>query len=263
MFSVKATGRIFSTASQRLVFDTTKSSALFSSCVVPIRAVRCIQRATAGGGQRCNSMHTYSRLVSSPTMRQSQQSGRRFLSEEAKKENKSSSSQGGTSWWSSPEFWGAAGAIAGWGMSGAAIYDAAQQGPEVISLTMTPVLIVYSTLFARWAWVVKPQNLLLMWCHITNVVAQSNQLRRALDYKVENGQEAEVKQMVQQVGMFGAGAGAAIITGPHIRKVLSNAILGVVSTLAAADAGPFTVHFWYVSRLCMMLVFSKFRRDFF
>ena len=56
-------------------------------------------------------------------------------------------------------------------MSGVAIYDATQQGPEVISLTMTPVLIVYSTLYARWAWVVQPQNLLLcgsfwiLFCH--------------------------------------------------------------------------------------------------
>mgnify|MGYP003884741869 CR=1 FL=1 len=35
-------------------------------------------------------------------------------------------------------------------------------GPDVISLTMTPVMIIYSSLFARWAWVVKPRNLLLM-----------------------------------------------------------------------------------------------------
>lgn len=33
-----------------------------------------------------------------------------------------------TSWWSSAEWWGAAGAVAGWGMSGAAIYDASTKG---------------------------------------------------------------------------------------------------------------------------------------
>ncbi|OEU13800.1 hypothetical protein FRACYDRAFT_165105, partial [Fragilariopsis cylindrus CCMP1102] len=84
---------------------------------------------------------------------------------------------------------GAAGAMAAWGMSGAAIYDSVLQGPEVISLTMTPVLIVYSALFARWAWVVKPRNLSLMWCHVANVIAQTNQIRRALEYKVENGEQ--------------------------------------------------------------------------
>jgi hypothetical protein len=35
-------------------------------------------------------------------------------------------------------------------MTGAAIYDASFKGPEVISLNMTPVMIVYSSLFARW-----------------------------------------------------------------------------------------------------------------
>ena len=76
-------------------------------------------------------------------------------------------------WWGNASWWGAAGAIAGWGMTGAAIYDAAYKGPEVISLTMTPVMIVYSSLFARWAFIVKPQNLLLCACHVSNVVAQA------------------------------------------------------------------------------------------
>ena len=33
------------------------------------------------------------------------------------------------SWWNSAEWWGAAGALAGWGMTGAAIYDATNKGP--------------------------------------------------------------------------------------------------------------------------------------
>jgi hypothetical protein len=39
-------------------------------------------------------------------------------------------------WWHSAEFWGAMGALAGWGMTGAAVYDATTLGPEVISLNM-------------------------------------------------------------------------------------------------------------------------------
>jgi hypothetical protein len=96
---------------------------------------------------------------------------------------------------------------------------------------MTPVLIVYSALFARWAFVVKPQNLLLASCHITNVVAQGNQLRRA-------------KQMGQKAALGGAVIVGSVLAGPTIRSTLSNANAGVVSTIAAADAGPFTVHFW-------------------
>jgi hypothetical protein len=146
--------------------------------------------------------------------------------------------------WNSAAVWGGAGALAGWGMSGAAIYDAFQQGPEVISMTMTPVLIVYSTLFARWAWVVQPQNLLLCGCHVTNIAAQVNQMRRALEYKTQNGQGEQVKDMMQKVGMGGAVTGLAIAAGPRMRSALTGANLGMVSTISAADAGPFTVHFW-------------------
>jgi hypothetical protein len=129
-------------------------------------------------------------------------------------------------------------------MSGSAIYDALQQGPEVISLAMTPVLIVYSLLFARWAWVVQPRNLLLCGCHVANVLAQGNQLRRALEYKMENGQEEEVKEMTRKAAMGGAAIFGSILAGPTIRSSLTKANLGVVSKVAAADAGPFTVHFW-------------------
>jgi Mitochondrial pyruvate carriers len=146
-------------------------------------------------------------------------------------------------WWYSVELWGGLGALAGWGMSGAAIYDASLQGPEVISLTMTPVLIVYSSLFARWAWVVKPQNLLLCGCHVTNVLAQGNQLRRALEHKMQNGQEAEVQDMCTKAAMGGAVLTGSVLAGPMMRTTLSNMNLGVVSKVAAADAGPFTVHF--------------------
>lgn len=156
----------------------------------------------------------------------------------------SSSGGGGKGYWKSAEFWGAAGAMAAWGMSGAAIYDSVLQGPEVISLTMTPVLIVYSGLFARWAWVVKPRNLSLMWCHVANVIAQTNQIRRALEYKVENGEQEQVNELLKKVGVAGGITAAAIVGGPAARSAISEANLGFVSNIAAADAGPFTVHFW-------------------
>eukprot|EP00984_Skeletonema_dohrnii_P027281 scaffold16799_cov67-Skeletonema_dohrnii-CCMP3373.AAC.1 len=103
-----------------------------------------------------------------------------------------------TTWWNNTAWWGTAGAMAGWGMSGAAIYDALESSPELISLNMTGVLLVYSSLFARWAFVVKPQNLLLAGCHITNVGAQMNQLRRAVEYKKENGKDDEVDDIMKK-----------------------------------------------------------------
>ena len=121
-----------------------------------------------------------SKKLFSTTGKKSAKSGEKKAADAAKSAEKSS-----VGWWKSAEFWGLAGSIAAWGMSGAAIYDSALQGPEVISLTMTPVLMVYSGVFARWAWVVKPRNLSLMWCHIANVTAQTNQLRRALEHKAK------------------------------------------------------------------------------
>jgi len=77
-------------------------------------------------------------------------------------------------------------------MTGAAIYDASFAGPEVISMNMTGVMIVYSSLFARWGCIVTPQNLLLASCHASNVLAQSNQMRRAVEYKLANGETEQV-----------------------------------------------------------------------
>jgi hypothetical protein len=174
----------------------------------------------------------------------------RQLSQTAAKEESATAASATTAaarpkgWWHSAEFWGGLGALAGWGMSGAAIYDAFQKGPEVISLTMTPVLIIYSTLFARWAWVVKPQNLALCACHVSNVVAQSNQMRRALEYKLKMGQEAEVMELGQSVGLAGVGLVGAIGAAPTVRAYLTRMNWGYISSIAAADAGPFTVHFW-------------------
>lgn len=109
---------------------------------------------------------------------------------------------------------------------------------------MTGVLLVYSSLFARWAFVVKPQNLLLAGCHITNIGAQANQLRRAIDYKKENGKDDEVNDILMKAGATVAGGLACVLAGPTVQSALVNANLGPLSAVAAADAGPFTVHFW-------------------
>lgn len=141
-------------------------------------------------------------------------------------------------WWNDPKAWGTAGALAGWGMSGAAIYDAFQSSPDVISLNMTGVLLVYSSLFARWAFIVKPQNLLLAACHVANIGAQSNQLRRAVEYKKENGKDEEVNELLKTAAAVVAGGLACVLGGPTLQGMLVNANLGPISTIASADAGP-------------------------
>ena len=113
-------------------------------------------------------------------------------------------------------FWGTLGALANWGLAGSAMYDAYFKGPEIISLKMTCVQIGYSCLFARWAWVVQPRNLLLCACHVSNVFAQSNQLRRCLDYKLatEEGAEQEIADLGTKAAVGIAGV-ATLIRAPR------------------------------------------------
>ena len=123
-------------------------------------------------------------------------------------------------WWSDAKFWGFLGAIAGWGMSLAAIKDAATGSPEIISENMTFVMIIYSTLFAWWAWIVNPQNMLLCACHTVNVFAQGNQMRRLLAYKSANGKGDEVAAMGGKAAMVAAGGVAAVVGGPALQSAI-------------------------------------------
>ena len=50
----------------------------------------------------------------------------------------------------------------------------------VISLNMTGALCVYSALFMRFALVVKPRNMLLFACHVSNEAVQLTQIGRRL-----------------------------------------------------------------------------------
>ena len=185
--------------------------------------------------------------------RASQRAPRRLLSERPRSTRpdperfesaKEAAAIGKPGWWSSAEFWGGLGALAGWGMTGAAIYDAQFSSPEAISMTMTPVMIVYSSLFCRWAVIVKPQNLALAACHGSNVLAQLNQMRRAIEHKTSQGKDEEVQDILMKSGVGAAGLAGLVAAGPTLQSALVAANLGPVSSFAGAAAGPFTVHFW-------------------
>ena len=87
-------------------------------------------------------------------------------------------------------------------------------------MNMTPVQIVYSSLFARWAWVVQPRNLMLFFCHVSNVLAQSNQLRRAFEYQVEQGKADEVRAVGMQAGAGAVGLAALVMAGPRMQATM-------------------------------------------
>lgn len=77
-------------------------------------------------------------------------------------------------------FWGPA---ANWGLIIAAMLDM-NKPPEMISTNMTSVLALYSLMFMRFAWMVKPRNYLLLSCHITNEAAQLYQLSRKFKHEM-------------------------------------------------------------------------------
>ena len=105
-------------------------------------------------------------------------------------------------------------------------------------------MLVYSSLFARWAWVVKPRNVALCACHVSNVVAQANQMRRAINFKLDKGEADEVQEVGTKAAVFAAGTAALIVGGPTLQSAIIGAGAGPISAMAAAPAGPFTVHFW-------------------
>merc|ERR1712189_115581 len=90
----------------------------------------------------------------------------------------------------STHFWGPA---ANWGIPIAAMVDC-RKSPEIISPNMTGSLIIYSALFARFAWMVTPRNMLLLACHLTNLSLQCVQMVRYYNYEYGGGKAALKKE---------------------------------------------------------------------
>lgn len=75
-------------------------------------------------------------------------------------------------YFASTHFWGP---VANWGLPLAALADL-KKNPDMISGNMTTALLIYSSVFMRFAWHVQPRNLLLFTCHMTNFSAQATQV---------------------------------------------------------------------------------------
>ena len=136
------------------------------------------------------------------------------------------------------------GACCNWFLGLSAVYGATSQGPEVISLPMTCVMLCYSTLFGRWAgWAVMPRNYILAGSHIFNVVAQSNQLRRCLEHKLATGGEA-AKAEVAELGKKAAVGGAIILSAVLGASTLKAIVAPHGPAYLSSAGGPFTIHPW-------------------
>ncbi|GLI69904.1 hypothetical protein VaNZ11_014611 [Volvox africanus] len=89
-------------------------------------------------------------------------------------------------------FWGP---VANWGFVLAGLADM-RKDPEYISPNMTGVMCVYSLLFMRFAWEVKPRNYLLLACHASNETVQLYQLSRWYSWSTSSAAKpAKVKHV--------------------------------------------------------------------
>lgn len=146
--------------------------------------------------------------------------------------------------WKTTHFWGP---VANWGLVGAAVFDASFKGPEIIDVPMTGVMIGYSSLFMRFAWAVQPRNYLLFACHSFNVGAQLNQLRRAVEYKLEHSATAaqELTEVVQKAAMGGAVLAAALFSSNKAQAAMTApGVPSFLRNFSQHPAGPFTIFFW-------------------
>lgn len=144
--------------------------------------------------------------------------------------------------WKTTHFWGP---IANWGLVGAAVYDANYLGPERIDLPMTGTMIVYSGTFLGFFWRVVPRNPLGLACHVFNIFAQGNQIRRAAEYKIANGEGDEVKDFAAKAAGIGAGLAATIASSGKIIKYLTKPTMpSILQKVGGSPVGPLTVFFW-------------------
>jgi len=136
------------------------------------------------------------------------------------------------------------GACCNWFLGLSAVYGAMREGPEVISLKMTGVMLCYSTLFGRWAgWAVTPRNYVLAGSHMFNVAAQCNQLRRVLMHKLETGGEA-AKQEISEMATKAAAAGAIVVTAIFAADKIKAVVAPIGPAYLSSAGGPFTIHPW-------------------
>jgi hypothetical protein len=144
--------------------------------------------------------------------------------------------------WKTTHFWGP---VANWGLVGAAVYDANFIGPDRIDLPMTGTMIVYSATFLGFFWRVVPRNPLGLACHVFNIGAQGNQIRRAAEYKIEKGEGAEVKDFATKAAVVSAGLAATIASSGRMIKYLTQPKMpSVLQKIGGSDVGPLTVFFW-------------------
>jgi len=155
------------------------------------------------------------------------------------------------------EFWGTASALVGWSLTGASFYDWSQMQSSQISGTSSLVLVVYSSLMARWAYVIAPiPNLILSACHMTNAGLQMVQLVRVIQYKIKHRLSRKLAILERNIASTIAIVAASLALGPGLRTRWMNSSIQKLKQVATAEGGLFTIHFWAPISQCVMFLGS-------
>ena len=127
----------------------------------------------------------------------------------------------------------------------AAVADAQTIPADKIDLPMTGTMIVYSGTFLGFFWRVIPRNPLGISCHLFNIAAQGNQIRRAAEYKIENGERQEVEAFAKAAAVTSAVlAGLIGVSGRMITYLTQPSMPSIVQKIGSSPVGPLTVFFW-------------------
>eukprot|EP00978_Attheya_sp_CCMP212_P048652 scaffold555424_cov59-Attheya_sp.AAC.1 len=154
------------------------------------------------------------------------------------------------------EFWGTASALVGWSLTGASFYDWSQMQSSQISGTSSLVLVVYSSLMARWAYVIAIPNLILSACHMTNAGLQMVQLVRVIRYKIKHRLSRKLAILERNIASTIAIVAASLALGPGLRTRWMKSSINKLKQVATAEGGLFTIHFWAPVSQCVMFLGS-------
>ena len=93
----------------------------------------------------------------------------------------------------------------------------------------------------------QPRNPLVIACHVFNITAQVNQMRRAAEYKMSLSEES--KKEVESLLVKGAAVGAGLLalvagSGTMVKKLAAPAMPSFVNKIATSPVGPFTAFLW-------------------
>lgn len=147
--------------------------------------------------------------------------------------------------WKTSHFWGP---VSNWGLVLASIRDSRYKSANTIDINMTSSLIIFSSCFIRFAWKVRPRNILLLVCHAFNLLIQSIQLNRALQTRKETITFDYLKTQFNQFNPFKkryAMVGLIYLSLPSFSKFIRNTKYhGMLNNILTSPVGPTTIFFW-------------------